>query len=260
MTFKQQLQSQLQYYQHIVSNLEKSETVLPEGTLRITSCGKHSQFHQVIGDKDVYIPASNKQLAADLAQKKYNQRILDLARKRCNQLQRILSTYQADEVDQIYLSQHPARRQLVQPCERLWEEQLRIWFERPYAAYNQYEDKLTMQTENGEWVRSKSEKILADYFKSKGILYKYECPLSLNGSYVIHPDFTFLSPYTKKEIYWEHNGMMDDPLYADQAVKKINQYVKANILPGERLIVTYETKSCPLSMDTVKKYVHHFLL
>ena len=28
---------------------------------------------------------------------------------------------------------------------------------------------------------------------------------------IVYPDFTFLSRKTKQEIYWEHDGRMDDP-------------------------------------------------
>lgn len=42
-------------------------------------------------------------------------------------------------------------------------------------------------TEKGERVRSKSEKILADYFYHKKILYQYERPLYLKGFGTVHP-------------------------------------------------------------------------
>ena len=61
-------------------------------------------------------------------------------------------------------------------------------------------------TENGERVRSKSEKILADYFYRQNILYKYEKPLYLKGYGTVYPDFTFLSSKTGKEIYWNMRG------------------------------------------------------
>ena len=46
-------------------------------------------------------------------------------------------------------------------------------------------------TEKGERVRSKSEKIMADYFYRNGIFYKYERPLYLPGVGIVYPDFTF---------------------------------------------------------------------
>ena len=115
-------------------------------------------------------------------------------------------------------------------------------------------------TNRGERVRSKSEKILADYFFQKGIIYKYECPLYLKSIGVVHPDFTFLSRKTRQEIYWEHDGRMDDPIYAQNAVRKIQAYEKNGIYPGERLILTFETTKNVLDMELVEKLVSRYLM
>ena len=59
---------------------------------------------------------------------------------------------------------------------------------------------------------------------------------------MVYPDFTFLSKKTGKEIYWEHEGMIDKQEYARSAVRKIESYQKNDIYPGERLILTFETE------------------
>ncbi len=48
-------------------------------------------------------------------------------------------------------------------------------------------------TEKGERVRSKTEKMLADFFYRKEILYRYEKPLYLKGYGIVYPDFAFFS-------------------------------------------------------------------
>ena len=97
-------------------------------------------------------------------------------------------------------------------------------------------------------------------FFHKGIAYKYECPLYLNGIGFVHPDFTFLSKESGQEIYWEHDGRMDDPVYAHNAVKKIQAYEENGIYPGERLILTFETEKNVLDMRHVKKLAEKYLL
>ena len=109
-------------------------------------------------------------------------------------------------------------------------------------------------------MRSKSEKILADYFFHNGIPYKYECPLPLRGFGTVHPDFTFLSRRTRQEIYWEHDGRMDDPVYAQNAVRKIQAYEENDIYPGERLILTFETERNVLDTRMVGKLAERYLL
>ena len=105
-----------------------------------------------------------------------------------------------------------------------------------------------------------TEKILADYFYRKNILYKYEKPLYLKGYGTVYPDFTFLSKKTEQEIYWEHEGMMDKQEYARSAVRKIESYQKNEIYPGDRLILTFETEQSILNPKIVENLVNRYLL
>lgn len=137
---------------------------------------------------------------------------------------------------------HTQRQLLVTPVEPIWEKELARWYDSEYHGKEFYEGTAEIVTEKGERVRSKSEKILADYFYRNNILYQYEKPLYLKGYGTVYPDFTFLSKKTRKEIYWEHEGMMDKPEYAKSAVKKIELYQRNGIHLGERLILTFETE------------------
>ncbi len=114
--------------------------------------------------------------------------------------------------------------------------------------------------EHKERVRSKSEKIMADYFYRNGIEYKYECPIYLKGMGMVYPDFTFLSKKTGKEIYWEHNGMVDEPSYARNMVRKIDAYENIGIFIGERLILTYETEQSVLNTGKIEQMVQKYLV
>ena len=75
----------------------------------------------------------------------------------------------------------------------------------------------------------------------------------------MYPDFTFLSPRTGQEIYWEHEGMMDKQEYARSAVRKIELYMKNGIYPGERLILTFETEQSMLNQKTLESLVERYL-
>ncbi|MFQ9213592.1 MAG: hypothetical protein ACLR4C_08105 [Eubacterium ventriosum] len=41
-----------------------------------------------------------------------------------------------------------------------------------------------------------------------------------------------LNRKTRKEIYWEHLGMMDDADYVEKAIKKIELYEKMGYFKG----------------------------
>ena len=156
---------------------------------------------------------------------------------------------------------HVDRQALVTPVEPTWNQIVTRWYEEEYQGKEFQEGTVGILTEKGERVRSKSEKILADFFYKRNILYKYEKPLYLKGYGTVYPDFTFLSKKLGQEIYWEHEGMMDKPEYARTAVRKIGSYQKNGIYPGERLILTFETEQNVLNSNNieelVKKYLEH---
>ena len=82
----------------------------------------------------------------------------------------------------------------------------------------------------------------------------------MTGYGVVYPDFTFLSKRTRKEIYWEHEGRMDDPEYTKAAIKKIETYEDNGIYIGERLILTFETESTALRRKSIEKNVKRYLV
>ena len=243
---------------------EKAEVGLrnvPEGTLRLgKSHGCVQYYHCLPGGhhNGKYISKSESELPQRLAQKTYDEQVFRLADRRLSQIDTILKNYENDEIEHCFLVEHPERQKLITPVEPLFQQKLQKWIETPYDPMPIKDDMPT--TIRGMHVRSKSEKILADYFDSRNIPYKYECPLYLQTYGTVYPDFTFLDSRTGQEIYWEHEGMMDDQNYARSAVKKIESYEKNGIFPGERLILTFETSTSILSTELIRKLTEKYLL
>lgn len=249
--------------ENIVQKTREQLKDTPQGTLRLSSSKKWVQYyHCMPGEKKngEYIPKTNEDLIRRFAQKSYDEKILKLAEKRLSQIKKITRDYAEEEIEKIFLREHIERKKLIQPVEPTWEQQLEKWVAKEYKKKEFQADTPVILTDRGERVRSKSEKILADYFYRNGIQYKYECPLYLKGFGTVHPDFTFLSKKTKQEIYWEHDGRMDDPSYAQNAVRKIQAYEENDIYPGERLIFTFETGRTVLDTKMIEKLVSRYLL
>ena len=181
------------------------------------------------------------------------------AEKRLKQIEKLLKGYENDEIQKIYDSMHAERKKLVEPIELSWEDKKDQWIKQEYRGKEFKEGTTVILTEKGEQVRSKSEKILADYFYHHGICYKYEKPLRLRGVGIVYPDFTFLSPTTGGEIYWEHDGRMDDPIYARSAIKKLQAYEENGIYIGEKLIATFETSESIISTKIIENKVEKYL-
>ena len=62
----------------------------------------------------------------------------------------------------------------------------------------------------------------------------------------------------RKEIYWEHRGMMDDREYARQAVFKMKSMMNAGIVIGKNLIITEETSANPLGTNEIDKMIAEY--
>ena len=235
----------------------------PEGTLRLgKSQGCVQYYHCMPGGphNGKYLPKSQMDLVRQLAQKNYDERVLRLTDRRLSQVERMLKDYENAEIEKCFLREHPERQKLILPVEPTYQQKLTSWRNEPFTPKGFKEDAPVIMTNSGLRVRSKSEKILADYFDSLGIPYKYECPLYLNPHGFVYPDFTFLSRRTLQEVYWEHEGMMDNPEYARSAVRKIETYEKNGIFPGEQLILTFETSASVINTVLIKEMVERYLL
>lgn len=246
----------------IKKKLEAELSGAPEGTLRITKSNGYSQYYHHLDDSiksnGKYLPKTEEKLIKGLAQKSYDKKLLRLVERRLNQIKQITKDYRDDEIEEVFQKQAMERRLLVNPVEPTKEQRISEWINEEYTGKCFKDDDLIIYSEKGERVRSKTEKIIADYLYRNNIPYKYEKPLFLKGYGTIYPDFTLFSLDTYEEIYWEHDGRMDDPVYASNAVKKIKQYENNGIFIGERLIVTFETPKLILNTNDIERIVGRF--
>lgn len=247
----------------IAGKLRKELADMPEGTLRVSKSHNYTQFYHVKKENDMkcqkFLQKSEMDLVRKLAQKSYDEKVLRIAEKRLQQMKSLVGTYHDNEIEEVYKKEHPARKAFVIPVEPT-EEQLEMeWYRREYKGKEFQEGVPVIITEKGERVRSKTEKMLADFFYRKEILYRYEKPLYLKGYGIVYPDFTFFSRKKRKEIYWEHEGMMDDPEYARAAIRKIKSYEKNGIYPGENLILTFETQQNVQDFKIIEEMIDRYL-
>lgn len=248
------------HLQSIIAKVKNDMIATPEGRLRISVDHGVARYYQCIDDRNgEYIPRDNVQLPRQLAQKAYNEAVLKNANARARHIAAILKDYNDDEIEQLFMSLHPERQKLITPVEPTFSQLQERWYSEAYEGKTFKEGTPLILTEKGERVRSKSEKILADYFYRNNILYQYEKPLKLVGYGTVYPDFTFLSRRLQREIYWEHEGMMDKADYAITAIKKLNSYQMNGIMPGERLILTFETEQYVLNSKIVGELVDRYL-
>jgi len=110
-------------------------------------------------------------------------------------------------------------------------------------------------------LRSKSELIIYEKLLESGLEPIYEKELKMDGIMRI-PDFTIMDDDTGQIYYWEHCGMLTDPIYKDRWQKKEKWYYENGILPLDEgggpngvLIQTKDSSNEGLSIPEIEKII-----
>lgn len=259
---KEMLEARKQYLLQVKKEKEQALKNTPDGSLRITSRRGKTLYYQRTNPKNfngTYIREQDYELAQKLAQKDYDKKVLTDIEKEISATEKYLLATQSLNTKQIYENLHKERQKLVTPIWIPDDEFIKSWEQIEYKGKEFAEGTPEFYTAKGERVRSKSEVLIADLLNKNGIPYRYEYPIYLKGVGVVYPDFMILNTQTRKEIWWEHLGMMDEPNYVENAIRKIASFEQNGIFPGENLILTYETKKNPLNQKIIKMMIQHYL-
>jgi len=249
--------------EQVLIEIENSLRDAPQGTIRIVSTGNSLQYYHRIDHSDtegVYLKRTQDSFAAALAQKDYDYKLSVELRSEIKALDRFLFEYQPERVDEIFKSLHAGRKKLIRPARLTDEDYVKRWESVVYEKKTFEEDSPDYFTSKSERVRSKSEILIADALSRHNIPYRYEYPILIPGFGTVHPDFMCLNGRTRKEYVWEHNGMMSDSKYADNAINRIEKYAMAGYCPRDNLILTFESNSRPLSSRMIECNINSYLL
>ena len=264
--YQKELEKRIFKLSKLISEKTAALQHAPQGSLRISGrCSSvsrdvpaeglpYAQFYylQSPGEKSGrYLHVNETAMIQALAQKRYDQKVLRTAQEELKILLQLQKRSVLPCAEEIYSGLSPRRKQLVTPVELTDQDYILQWEKLAYTPKPLSEGTPDYYTSKGERVRSKSEVLIANTLTEMGIPYHYEKPLVL-GSITIHPDFTILWVKARKSLYLEHMGMMDNPDYAESAVRRINLYMQNQIYPGNRLLLTFETKKSPLNTLQLK--------
>jgi hypothetical protein len=122
-----------------------------------------------------------------------------------------------------------------------------------------YEEKLIHRTSRDEFVRSKSEVIIANMLNENGVSYEYEKELVINGTRKL-PDFTIDDAESGKIWYWEHCGMMNNAAYQRHWEEKKAFYESNGIIEGKNLIVTRDDEYGGIDSVKIKAIIQENFL
>lgn len=229
----------------------------PNGRIYIKHQNNSARFYlsgEDYGSEEILLGVEDAELIENLLQKSYLEKVMKAIKSEMTALRRMKKLYPELIAEEVYEQLSEDRKRIVKPIVPTNEQFAKRWQEKPYEHAQISDDIPVYLTLKGERVRSKSEVIIADRLYAKGIPYKYECPLKV-GKKTIHPDFTILRLSDREVVYYEHCGRMDDPQYAEDMVKRVNDYSNAGIIVGEKLFLTFETSKTPMDVRVLDRMI-----
>lgn len=258
----QEAKRRLVELQTVQKNLEKRLKAYPEGKLHIVKSKSRTQYYLRTESNEksgTYLQKKEEKKIRTFLQKKYDEDTIKQVRLEIKNLETFLKKSNFN-IQKNYSKYSPEIKKYINPIDISDEDYIQEWMSEPYTHKTVSQDVPVYLTNNGERVRSKSELNIANMLQKMKISYKYECPLILANGKIIHPDFTVLDVHRRREVYWEHRGMMDDRIYLKHAVQRVKEYRKNGIYPGDNLLLTEETSTIPLGTDEIEDVIKHFLV
>ena len=134
--------------------------------------------------KDVtgtYIPVGRQEFAAALAQRNYDQAVLNYAKEELRLIKQLAKKRSARKIEAIYEEYGFARKALVNPIWVPDDEFVAKWQQTEYKKRVFREGDPEYYTKRGERVMSKTEILIANILADLGVPYLYEYPLFLHA-------------------------------------------------------------------------------
>ncbi len=233
----EELKEKLIWSEKLLQEVEKrlrTYKSLEPGSLRVAMSHGCPQYYikRPGKDREEYISTIEKEKIHLLAQRDYEEKVGKELLSMNNRLSKFIAGYDPEAVENIYERMCDTRKNLVAPIIPTEEMYIEKWMDKYRGGVNTYGEATEFKILRGEYVRSKSEKILADYFYSNNIPYKYEPRYEFDDFRNKYPDFVVLNVQKRKTIYWEHLGRVGESDYATRNFAKLMDYEKNGLILG----------------------------
>ncbi|MEI6603245.1 MAG: hypothetical protein WCL54_07135 [Clostridia bacterium] len=246
----------------MISAYEKELSQLPDGKIsRKMIGGKYYFYHFYKHEDGIFRQKSigkNETLSEQLKRRVFLLAALARLRKDLTAFERFIDSYDP------FFAEDIIQGNLI-PFEKMHQqffdkkEKIKAWISEPFDCYELYQDGLIQTSPGGLKVRSKSEALIAGLLETNQIPFRYEAKLIV-GNKTFFPDFTIMRPKDGEIMYWEHFGKIGDPQYDLSMVRKLQNYVKDNVIPWENLIMTFDSKNGSIDASLILGIIKTFLM
>ena len=255
------------------TNITKLSSMKAKGNLVCKRQRDVTRLYCMTNDKKQrYLGAKDRNEIMKLATKSYITKLDKAAQLEKSQIDRCIEVLESKtddkgkdkaDTDLVYGNMPDYIRANTSPCELTDDGFAERWQKEKYNSKWKKKTDTVYETPRGEKVRSKSEWIIACMLDKAGVPYRYEeiVPLNEDFGVFLHPDFTVLNKRTRKVYYWEHFGAMGNNDYVENNfMPKIRDFYNFGFLPGDKLLITFESAGYPIDTTDVKRIIDKFLL
>lgn len=162
-----QLLKRKEYLERLLSDITHQLASTPHGNLRIRNDNGIPRYYHMIKPGDTqgkYIQKKNKNLACQLAQKDYMQKLYREAERELKDINMYLVNHGETDLEDIYTSLNQYRKNIVEPMAIPDDIFVWQWENEQYEVNPYYQEEKVYPTKKDEFVRSKSEVLLADMY------------------------------------------------------------------------------------------------
>ena len=261
-----ELQKMLKDLDNLIAYIEKHPVMKEKSSLVVCENQKVTNIYKSTeGGIRQYLGNDKQEEIKALAKKAHYSKMLSAARKERDQIQKCIRTLNSGngitDIDDVYPSLNKVIRRTEGPFTMTDDGYVSKWLKKNNYLRDNRQLNGQYRTLKGEYVKSKSEVIIADRFTYYGVPYVYEITTASDAFVDMrYPDFLILNKSTKEEFYWEHLGKMGDPQYAAKNQIKMEQFAKQGMILGKNLIVSFECGDRPLSTEYVDSVIKAMFL
>lgn len=245
----------------ISPEISKIDFSVVHGTLNTWTIGKSKCHYRNLNGKREYLGKDKQVEIRKLARKQYFLGMKKAVDDELEQVKQCIDKLRTcSDVNDVYDSLDNSIKQYIVPMKFTDEDEVRKWLKKNSYLRDRKQLSGQNKTLKGEYVKSKSEVIIADRLTYYGVPYVYEVTTAKDAfDEMMRPDFLILNKRTGKEYFWEHMGMMGDTQYAAKNQVKIEQFARQGIIVGKNLIVSFECSERPLSTEYVDSIIKEML-
>lgn len=234
----------------LLRQIEQELSHAPKGQLRMSHQHGEARFYQAglpNQRNPKYLGIEDAALRDHLAQKKYDLAVKKALEKEQAIINRVLKKDLPSAIE-VYEAFPEDMRKCIQPHVLTDDQFVELWMKEMLAGAS------------GEDFKSRIEIIIDQDYTKFGCPHVYEPSLYLEGYGFVRPDFVVLNVRTRQTFYHEHLGMMGDPDYRANNMKKLRAYHNNGFYEGINLIITMESDGMMIDNNEMEAIIKTYCI